>query len=216
MSETEETASEAGIIASILADADAQAAALLAEAESEARALRAEAAREAQAATTAIEAKARHDAEARATQICARARVQARRTLLHAREAAIDELLARAHAALQALRGDAGRYRSALAGLVAEAIRGIGETPVTVLLSEADRVVAQDHFWDEVRGRVRMDGGLPVEIECQFLPKDLGGGGIALSPDGRARLYNTLPQRMKEARPRLKARIALEFEERHG
>jgi len=216
MNQSRETSPEQGLVESILADADAQVTSLLADAEAAARAALEQSEKEAAAIAEEVRAKTKLDADALTVQTSAKARVEVRRTLLGAREKAIADVLTRVGKTVQEIRGDAVRYRAAMTNLLTEAILGIGEDHVVVIVGADDKAMVNDSMMEAVKKGVTERSGLAVTVDLQFEDTDLGGGGIALVPGGRVRLDNTLPHRLKEAEHQLKSRIAAEIEKNCG
>ncbi|HPO12629.1 MAG TPA: V-type ATP synthase subunit E family protein [Candidatus Hydrogenedentes bacterium] len=216
MNQPKEMSSEQGLIESILADAETQAGALLADAEATARGSIEQSEKEAAAIGEKILAKAKLDAEAQTIRTCAKARVEARRILLQAREKAIDGIFERIEKTLQEIRGDALRYRTSLVCLLTEAILGIGEEHVVIVVGAADKTVLDDILMEDIKKQVCERSGRTVTVELQFKDSDLGGGGIVLEPGGRVRLDNTFPRRLKETKQKLKTLIVAEIEKNCG
>lgn len=208
--------SEQGLVDTILADAENQVNSLLDEAGAEARAVLEQSEKEAAAIEEKILAKAKLDADAFTARTCAKARVEARRALLQAREEAIAKVLGRIEKALQDIRGDTLRYRAALMNLITEAILGIENEHVVVVLGATDMSMVDDSLLENVKNRVNERSGGPVSMELQFQDSDLGGGAIAMEPGGRVRLDNSFPQRLKEAKHKLNSLIIAEIEKNCG
>lgn len=204
------------LVERILEDAKRQVDALEVETEASVRALEEQYQREARAEEEAGMEKARNEAGALRSRVLARARVDARNTMLRAREAAVKKVLERLEQALLETRADTARYRAVLTNLLVEGVLGVNAGDIVVLLGSGDRVMVNDVVLEELREQVRRRSGREIEMEFEFAEKDLGGGCIVTERGGRVRLDNTIPGRFREARRQLRLLITAELEKNRG
>lgn len=204
------------LVQRILEDAKRQADALEAEAEASVRSLEEHYQQEARKEEESGMEKARNAAGALRSRILGRARVDARNTLLRAREAAVKSVLDRLEQALLEMHTDKVRYRAALRNLLVEGVLAVDCAEVVVLLGTGDRELVNDEVLEELREHVRRRSGREVRVDVEFSEDDLGGGCIVMERGGRVRVDNTIPGRMRESTRQLRLLIAAELEKNRG
>jgi len=199
------------IIDRILADAESQArraienAAKVAEAEAE------KARKEGRKIQAEILAQAEGKAEKLKLREVSTAKIEAKRTLLRAREEAVSKVFAQIEGELKEIREDPDRYRRSLGNLAAEAVLGVGESQVVLKVSRADEAFVGDAFIDDVRRRVSERSGGELKVDVEFGPTDMGGGCVARSTGGRIVFDNTFRRRLGSIKPRLRSLIVKEL-----
>jgi vacuolar-type H+-ATPase subunit E/Vma4 len=83
-------------------------------------------------------------------------------------------------------------------------------------VSQADAGFADAEFAAHIAAEVSSEAGRPVDVTIQLVERDLGGGCIARSQDGRIVYDNTYPKRLERARKDLRARIVKELVQSNG
>jgi vacuolar-type H+-ATPase subunit E/Vma4 len=138
-------------------------------------------------------------AEAEATRIIAKGVMQARNTVAAAKSDVMHNVLARARAELEALPAE----RDALAGLIAEAVSGLGGEGKVVVGVRADDL-------ELVREIVSGDERLSVSVG-EVVERPIGGGVIVESEDGSTVVDNSHAARLEMLVPRILARFGREL-----
>lgn len=204
-------AADREIINSILADAESQAKRAIADAELSA----AEEMDRAQKAAQDIRNDILTKADDRAKKVRAReiatAKIEAKRTVLRAREEAVSDLFTQIEQQLAAIRKDPTRYAEALKNLAIEGVCGVGEPDMILRLSSSDRSLADGAFLSELRSKAGQSSGVEPKIAVESAGADLGGGCIVASTAGRVVYDNTFPRRLERMRQELRTRIVREL-----
>ncbi|MGQ9603665.1 MAG: V-type ATP synthase subunit E [bacterium] len=139
------------------------------------------------------------------------AKMEARRTLLNARE----KLISIAYESIRRRLSDMRRepiYRESLLNLSSEAIKSVGGDRVILRFSNLDRNVVDQGFLDELLKRTDKR----IEVEVRMDLSDEKAGCIALSGDQRVVFDNTYDARMKRLEQTLRARIVEELRKQDG
>jgi vacuolar-type H+-ATPase subunit E/Vma4 len=138
-------------------------------------------------------------AEAEATRIIAKGVMQARNTVAAAKSAVMHDIVARARAQLEALPAE----RGALAGLIVDAVNGLGGEGKVVIGVRADDL---DLARDIVSGDERLSVSVGEVVEWP-----IGGGVIVKSEDGSTVVDNSHAARLEMLVPRILARFGREL-----
>jgi len=198
------------MVNSILADAEAQVAKILAEAKVTADAELSKADEEA----NAVRADLLNRATEKAKRLCSReqalATVEARRSDLRAREAAVQKVFELTLAELAVLHASPQAYRESLMFLASEALRGISEPHVRLSFADADRAVVDPPFLEALQAEMLKRLSSTPKIEVSFDLPDPRGGCIAKSPSGHVTFDNTYTQRFERAKRSLRTAILKE------
>jgi vacuolar-type H+-ATPase subunit E/Vma4 len=199
--------SEESIIEKILADGKSQADRARSQAERSAGSEIKKAEKEAEKVRAEILGQARRRAELLRSKEVAAAQIEAKRSVLGAREEAISRVFGRIEGGLGELRKNREAYAPALLNLAVEAVGAVDADRVVLRLSPADREIADPGFLQQVTQRV---GALRGETEVGLEEDaDLSGGGcVAASMDGRVIFDNTFRRRLERMKPALRAEIA--------
>lgn len=139
------------------------------------------------------------------------ARMEARRTLLNARE----KLISIAYESIRRRLSDMRRepiYRESLLNLSSEAIKSVGADRVILRFSNLDQNVVDQGFLDELLKRIDKR----IEVEVRMDLSDEKAGCIAVSGDQRVVFDNTYDARMKRLERTLRARIVEELRKQDG
>jgi len=210
MSEETISAGAPQIIASIQADAEVQVQRSKTDAERAGQMELKKVQRQADTVRKEVLAKAEESAaKARAREL-ATAKTEARRILLAARETLIAQALGQIEEALKALRADTGRYRTSLLHLAGEAIPAVGCDEVVLKVSKGEEAVVDGAFLEELAAGVRASAGRRFQVDLCVEERDLGGGCVAESVDGRVVFDNTFRRRLERAMPGIRAAIVKE------
>jgi len=212
MSEKTGSTSELEIVEKILADAESQAQRVIENANRAAEAETEKARKEAQRIQDDILAEAEQKAENLRSRELSTAKIEAKRTLLRAREEAVSKVLGQVETILKGIREDRDRYGRSLANLAVEAVTAVGEPEVVLKVSQADEGVVDNTFIDGVSSRVRELSGDETRIELEFDLEDMGGGCVAKSTQGRVIFDNTFRRRLERMKPQLRAAIIRELD----
>jgi V/A-type H+-transporting ATPase subunit E len=138
------------------------------------------------------------------------AHIEAKRILLRAREEAIERVFKMIREDLDKLHDDTSRYRQALVGLAAEAVRAIGEPEVVLAVGEEDGDLVESGLAKEIENSLASEGSDEVRIEMIVDPKVSGGGCVARSKDARVIFDNTFSRRLEREKPALRSTIVSE------
>lgn len=206
---TEEPAGhpEAEIIEKIMSDAELQAKKLVENAEHAVAAEEQKTQREIREVEQDVRAGWDAKVERIRTREMSTAAIESRRTMLAAREQAVEKILGEITKGLAHLREDPRRYRESLRGLAAEAVTAVGGDEVVLKFSERDGGIVDDAFLEQVRTEVNTVSGSCPQLEAVFDSGDNGGGCVAQSPDGRIVLDNTFSRRLERMVPEFRALI---------
>lgn len=139
------------------------------------------------------------------------AKMEARRTLLNARE----KLISIAYESIRRRLSDMRRepiYRESLLNLSSEAIKSVGGDRVILRFSNLDQNVVDQGFLDELLKRTDKR----IEVEVRMDLSDEKAGCIAVSGDQRFVFDNTYDSRMKRLEQTLRARIVEELRKQDG
>jgi len=175
---------------------------LLADAHAHAERIRASAAAEVASIRAAAAREGEQRGQRRAAALLATAEAQSRLKLLHAREAHIDDVLARATARLTTLAGVANG-RDVVASLIREALAVLEPAPVRVRLAESQAALLDDAT------RRQLEAG---RWALRFEPEQIAGGGVIVeTEDGRQRFDNSIAARFRRRMQELRQLAATQL-----
>ncbi len=200
---------EAEIVEKILADAESQAKRILENAEHTAERERDKARREAEKIYEELVERAKVEAQKIKSRQLSTGRVEARRKLLEAREKAVASIMNRIEQGLQELRQDRERYGESLRNLALESVAAVGGSEMILVFGAVDKDLVAD-----LENQIREEAKQAVkgcEIEFRFEERDLGGGCIGQSRDGRVIFDNTYPRRLQRKHLEFRNIIAKEI-----
>jgi len=154
-------------------------------------------------------------AEASAEKIRARevstAKIEAKRTLLKAREEAVSKIMVQIGDGLEEIRRSPERYEQSLRALAVEAVAALGREEIELKVSKVDEPFVGDTFVAAVCKRVKEISGRDVNISLKFDETDMGGGCVAYAEKGRIVFDNTFGRRLERNRPALRSAIVREL-----
>jgi vacuolar-type H+-ATPase subunit E/Vma4 len=175
---------------------------LLADARAHAERIRASAAAEVTSVRAAAAREGEQRGQRRAAALLAVAEAQSRLKLLQAREAHIEDVLARATARLTTLSGIANGG-ALVASLIREALAVLEPAPVRVRLAESQAALLDDTTRRQL-------GAGRWALRFETVP-DAGGGVIVETEDGRQRFDNSIGARFRRRTQQLRRLAAAQL-----
>jgi vacuolar-type H+-ATPase subunit E/Vma4 len=175
---------------------------LLAAARARAERVRASAAAEVESIRAAAAREGEQRGQRRAAALLAVAEAQSRLKLLRAREAHIDDVLARATLQLTTLAGVANG-REVVAALIREALAALEPASVRVCLAESQAALLDDAMRRQL-------GAGRWALRFETLP-GAGGGVIVETEDGRQRFDNSIAARFRRRTQQLRQLAATQL-----
>jgi len=175
---------------------------LLAAARARAERVRASAAAEVESIRAAAAREGEQRGQRRAAALLAVAEAQSRLKLLRAREAHIDDVLARATAQLTTLSGVANG-REVVASLIREALAALEPASVRVCLAESQAALLDDTIRRQL-------GAGRWALRFETMP-GAGGGVIVETEDGRQRFDNSIAARFRRRTQQLRQLAATQL-----
>ncbi len=199
------------IVETILAEADARAKEIVENAERAAKAQVEKAQRQADVIRADILADAQHRSEKVRERETASGQIEAKRMLLRAREELTARVLDQLEGCLRTIRQDPDESNRSLWNLAGEAVCAVGQSEVVLKVGKADAGLVDEALAERLAAEASDEAGRSIAVTLQLDERDLGGGCIAQSPDGRIVYDNTYPKRMERGRKDLRARIVKEL-----
>lgn len=175
---------------------------LLADARAHAERVRASAAAEVESIRAAAAREGEQRGQRRAAALLAIAEAQSRLKLLHAREAHIDDVLARATAQLTTLSG-VTNGREVVASLIREALAALEPASVRVCLAKSQAALLDDAIRRQL-------GAGRWALRFETMP-GAGGGVIVETEDGRQRFDNSIAARFRRRTQELRQLAAAQL-----
>lgn len=194
-----------GLVAGILADAEAEGRRIIAEAEAYAAESAARAGERAGSILSEAASKAAAQAAAIRAEAAAKAAVERRQRRLAFQEGLVRSVVAKARARIASMV-DTPEYRSALLRWLAEAASGLAVESATVAVSRAERPLVDRAALDGA-GKACLEAA-GVRCALRLAEADSARQGVYLSADGGRLAYDgTVDTRFEREGPRLRAMI---------